>query len=469
MSEKGGGALDKWLMNNTVARTFAFFLALMLWLVLKMEPVTSSRTGAPPPPPPQSEKTFVGLPLHVLHDEAYEIEANPQTVQLTLKGDAARIRLLTPAQLKVTVDARGLSPGTYTLSPRLTEGGTGLNWSVEPGTAQVRVLNKKQSEQNFPVEVKFLSSADKGVDQTAWLTNVQPSTVQVSGAPELVQSVESVRVEVDPLTLPKSGLLTWSDRLVPVAYDHQGKVVPVQIQPGQVTVTLIAKPSSSDTLRRDLPFSFNLLGAPRAGYTVTSWEITPNLAIVEGKKDVLEKMKSLHLGDLSVQDETQDVTRSISLAPLIPQGVTLLDPQTVTVTIHIDPLDVRAVRLPIKIVGVPPGLDSVLLNPKDATVQVELSGNRDALQSIDQLIRDGTFTATIDGRDQQEGEYTLPIKVQPPPGLLLKSVQPEQATVLFKPKDKAVIAPGDDQDGSSTGAPVDPGSSTNNDNGKKNP
>lgn len=452
-------------MNNTIARTFALFLALMLWLVLKMEPVTSSRTGAPPPP--LNEKTFVALPLHVLHDEAYDVSVQPETVQLTVKGDSGRIRLLTPAQLKVTVDARGLGPGKYTLSPKLTEGGTYVTWSIEPGTVEATVSEKKEGDGVFPVEVMFQPSPDlKGIE-SSYLTYVNPTTVKVLGTPKLVQTVKHVKVEIDPSTLPRDGFLTWSEQIKPVAYDASGKIVPVQFQPERVTVLLTS--SSTGTLRRELPFSFNLVGAPHAGYTVSGWEITPNLGMIEGDKQVMDQLKSIHLGDLSVQDATGDVTHTIALSSLLPQGVTLIKPQKVSVTIRIVPLDIQSVRLPIRIVGLDSGLDSAFVNPKDGVIQIELSGQRDMLGSIDQWIRDGTISATIDVRHQQEGELTLPIKVQLPAGLILKSTQPEQATVLLKAKDKATMAPSDGLDSGGQAPTGDGGGTPNSENGKKTP
>lgn len=457
-------------MNNTIARTFALFLALMLWLVLKMEPVTSSRTGAPPPP--MNEKTFIALPLHVLHDEAYDVSVQPETVQLTVKGDSGRIRLITPAGLKVTVDARGLGPGTYTLYPKLTEGGTYVTWSIEPATVEVTVSEKKESDALFPVDVILLPSSDRKDLESSYQTYVNPTTVKVLGTPKLVQTVKHVKVEIDPSSLPEDGFLTWSEQVKPVAYDAAGKVVPVQLQPELVTV-LLTSSSSKGMLRRELPFSFNLVGAPHAGYTVAGWEITPNLATVEGDKNVLDQLKSIDLGDLSVQDATTDVTQSFELSTLLPKGVTLVKPQKVSVTIHIVPLniqsDVQSIRLPVHIVGLDPGWVAAFVNPKDGVIQVELSGARDMLGSIEPWIRDGTIAATVNVERQQEGEITLPIKVQLPPGLILKSMQPEQATVLLKAKDKATLAPSDPLDGGSQGTTGDAGGAPNSENGKKSP
>lgn len=176
---------------------------------------------------------LAAIPVEVLVDEnTYEVSGVPSTADITVEGDSADIQLVrTQNSASITADLRNLGEGTNTVPLDASGLPTGLTVRVTPATVQV-TLAKKYSKTFFinPDLIVGTGQSINAYNKPA----LSSRSVTVRATRDKLNAIRAIRAIVDT-----SGYDGGFVAEVPlVAYDSQGKQVPVTISPASVTATV---------------------------------------------------------------------------------------------------------------------------------------------------------------------------------------------------------------------------------------
>lgn len=303
------------LRENLIYKLLAlgFAIALHFYVVAQENP-SLSRTILVP-------LTVRGLPPNLLFDE----KAAPQ-ISVTLNGPADILNHLPDADVVATVDLSQAHAGKNT--PKsvhiiLPPGESGLGADAQPAVVSVGLANKVK-------RMVPISASDPGTPPAGYLfhaARITPHYATLEGSQEAVASVHQIVANVD-----SGGAVGTIESDFPlVALDAQGaQVSDVAVTPtsAHVFIKMDRVPSS-----RTLFVNADLTGAPPYPYKVTGVDVSPQTVTVAGRPEFLSQVSTVQTAPISVTGATTDVTRRVDCIP--PSGLTISEPQQVTVTVHI--------------------------------------------------------------------------------------------------------------------------------------
>jgi YbbR domain-containing protein len=127
---------------------------------------------------------------------------------------------------------------------------------------------------------------------------------------------------------------------------------------------------------------------------------------------------------LDLQDAKEDISTRLALD--LPDGVTLIGPQTVQVQVSITPIQnsIKLSNLPIKVIGIAEGLTA---NTFPDSVVVIISGPVPVLETL--TAQDVTVTVDVTGLGV--GDYQLEPRVDPPSNVSFDSILPGTVEVVL--------------------------------------
>lgn len=180
------------------------------------------------------------------------------------------------------------------------------------------------------------------------------------------------------------------DRITIDVSNVRGGEVPISPErievPDGLTVTSVA-PSAvrvvfEEKIEREVEVAPILSGSPELGYAVVAGQVAvaPRRVTVRGPEGVVAAMSQVRTQDISVDGRSRPFRADVSLLP--PQHVEIAWKGTVAVDVPIAGRWTGGARVAVTGDGVDPA--RVLLEP--AAVEIELTGNRDA---IDRLVAAG--------------------------------------------------------------------------------
>lgn len=86
------------------------------------------------------EHTFRSVPIHLRNlPPSLSAEANPSTVNVTIRGSRDAVNRVDPDELNVFVDLQGLGSGTYTVTPHGVASSQAGVIRIDPSTVQVHI------------------------------------------------------------------------------------------------------------------------------------------------------------------------------------------------------------------------------------------------------------------------------------------------------------------------------------------
>ena len=219
----------------------------------------------------------------------------------------------------------------------------------------------------------------------------------------------TVRVEEDIIDqLKKSDFQATADlssmsdvHAVPIKVEALRYKEQLDIDTDNATVKITLEDLKSD----QIPVTVKITGKPAKGYTVSNETATPNLVSVSGPKSVIAQIDEI-VATVDVTGLKKDVTMTQSVkcydsdGEEISQDDITLDTTKIKVQIHLS--KTKTVKLSVKTKGTPASgyiLGSIDCKPKE----VEITGNSDDLESIDEI-----QLATLDiGNSTKSVEKTI--------------------------------------------------------------
>ncbi|MCF0105611.1 MAG: hypothetical protein HUJ53_02485 [Holdemanella sp.] len=219
--------VDKILFGKKSAIFASFVFALMIVYPLNKEQIHLMIN---------KEKLSISLnnvEVKVLADtEMYEITGVPNTVEVTISGEATEVQEYKQKGEHVVVcDLRSLDVGTTIVDLVLESPPENAEVKVNPGSATV-ILSKKETME-FPLEVQLLVGVNQKI--TDYKTpKLSQSTVEIIASKETLARIRVVKAIVD--ATGNTGEFETDAKIV--AYDSDGNVLNVKISPNTIKATV---------------------------------------------------------------------------------------------------------------------------------------------------------------------------------------------------------------------------------------
>ncbi|HEV8669646.1 MAG TPA: CdaR family protein [Candidatus Limnocylindria bacterium] len=348
----------------------------------------------------------------------YVLRGQLGDVGVTLRGIAGTADRVALSDLHATIDVKSLTLGRAEPQDArviVTVAKDGVEVvDVLPATISVRV--EKLTSRNIPVQPRFANSPPSGA--RAGDAAVNPTEVRVTGPESDISRIVAVLA-----TVGFGDAQTDIETSTPaIAVDAAGAPIDgLQMEPGVVVVKVPVLPIATT---RTVPVVFNLRGAVAAGYWVVGVAMDPFAVTVRGDEKVLATLDRIETLAIDVGGLSATKTQSVGLA--IPEGVTLLKPTDVTVTMTVQPL--TGTRLFTSVVVVTGLATNQVADVDPTSVTVLFAGPVPALTALttDQA------SATVDASGRAPGTYTLDVIVRAPSGVTVQTLQPPRVAVTIR-------------------------------------
>ena len=334
------------------------------------------------------------------NSEAYVVEGLPTHADITLIGRSADLYLAKqyPSN-NVTVDLRGLRPGSHKVPLRYNQRLSSIDYKIDPSTATI-VIYEKVSETR---ELDFdLVHKDK-LDRKLVVENVDLSRndIIIKGAEHRLRQVASVKalVDINNINNPAVGNVTLNDILL-VAYDSAGKTVDVEMVPNRISASIrIASPS------KEVPIEIVPVGELAFGKSIK--DIIPSVPRVTlfGDAEVLNNIESFPI-TVDVKNLATDKEFNINLKA--PSGVRDISIKVINIRITLDDVTTKEFSdIRISHINLDPNLRVGAASAEDSRVAVIVKGSAAAIEALDI----STLNATIDLSGYGEGTHEVEVRV----------------------------------------------------------
>lgn len=333
-------------------------------------------------------------------------DSKPHTITLTIVGPRSVVSQLNRSNVTVSVDlaSQVTSAGRKQLeySIRFPSTVNLSNIKISRSASSIEAEIVKYSTKTIRIETKFSGSVAKDYlcDEDDFA--VSPSELTIHGEESLVQSVSHAVVELDAADLDS----TWTGELPVVLVGMDGS----EIDPKDLEL-------SAETVQgvfpvrhyKDVPLTVELIsGGGATKEDVTNWKLTPSTIRVIGTEEKLEKLDSLSLGEIHLEDVITSFEEEFEI--VLPSGVTHADDQTkATLSFELSSkLETQTITTDkILLNHVPEGYTAELDEP---TLSVDIRGEKDSMK----LLRPEyvTVEADLSGVEAKTGGITVPATVK---------------------------------------------------------
>ena len=320
------------------------------------------------------------------------------------------------SSFRATADLSGVKPSESDSTP--------IRVTLKADDSRIQIIDYKPQQIFVRLDPLIHKQVGVKVFETNLPSGLQPgtpvlsvATVDVSGAATYVRRVAyaqaAVRIDASGLDVDEEVDLVARD-----ATDL--KVDNVTFNPTTVHVQIqVGSQLRTETVPVNAARS--IVGAPAAGYYITSIDVKPSVVAVQGQADVLALLNGrANTKPISISGATHDVTANVGLD--LPSGVTS-DTATVSITIHLaSPTASRSVSVGVVPVDARSDRIYTLSTP---SVIVTLSGAAAALNAFDS----STLVGTVSVGTLDVGTHTVNITVVVPAGINAGLISPAQITV----------------------------------------
>ena len=189
-------------------------------------------------------------------------------------------------------------------------------------------------------------------------------------------------------------------------------VVVTQVTPSSVAIRF--EPSAT----RMVPVIPSIEGEPAPGFIVGRASANPPTVEIVGPESVLRRVTEAITEPLWVGSASADV-RSTVVVGVPDDGVRLKGTRTAVVSVAIVPApeERQLTSVPVRTRNLAPGLNASVT---PSTVKVRVRGTQESLAKI----RDTSIVAYVDLEGTDRGDYGLPVRLEPAPGVGLDQLDP---------------------------------------------
>ncbi|WPZ18576.1 CdaR family protein [Geobacillus subterraneus] len=390
--------MDKLMDHPWFIRVVSLLLAIMLYMSANVGAKTGEQTrntfGQ------EDTETLIDIPVVAYYDEENLIVSGvPKYVNVTLQGPASIVKpTALQRNFEVYVDLTDLPLGTYTVPIKYKDISEKLKVNIQPSSVKVTIREKVSKR--FPVGVEFFNRNKMPDGYSVGEPTVEPGTVMITGAKELIDEISFVKAIVDL----EGATETLTKEVRVRVYSRRGNEIDVEPQPSVVEVTVpVNSPSKT------VPLQVQTTGELPDGVHLVSVNPEPNRVTIYGSKGVLDQIQQLDGLKVDLDDITDDTT--VELDVPLPDGVKSVEPTKIKVHIDVETDEARTWEdVPIAVVGLPDSYEADFLKPLGGKTNVRLIGPPDIVRGLTK--DDVRLYVDVSGLDA--GEHQVPIRWDKP-------------------------------------------------------
>ncbi|MGX1984089.1 YbbR domain-containing protein [Thermolongibacillus altinsuensis] len=390
--------MDKLMNNPWFIRIFSLLLALMIYMSVNIE--TQSNSVAKNTVGKTDVETVTEVPVVAYYDqENLVVSGIPKFVNVTLEGPKS---ILKPTALQrdfeIYVDLSNLELGTHKVPLKYRNISDKLRVKIDPATITV-VIDERVSR-DFPVEVDFINKNKIADGYSPEQPIVKPNLVKVTGAKNIVERVALVKARIDLRNAEET--IERESRVT--VYDREGNVLPLEVEPSVVDITVPIKSPS-----KTVPFKINRKGALKKGLSIVKIEAVPNEVTIFGPKARIDEIEFIDGITINLDEITENTTLEVDVP--LPKGVKAVDPGKIKIYIEVEKEEKRTFEdVPIQILGLSDAYTAQFLNPEDGKLTINALGAPSVLHSI----QTEDIELYLNVSEFGIGEHEVPIEVNGP-------------------------------------------------------
>lgn len=414
--------MDNLMDRPWFLRITALALAIILFFSVQAE--EDKKTGSSPIG--DSQDILRDVPVEVYFDnENLVVTGVPKTVNMSIDGPSNLVqstKLLKDFTLKV--DLTDLRLGRHTVKIQAENVSDKLNVRLDP--ASVDVVIEEKISKTFPVEPEF-NERLLAEGYLAVKKEVKPSTIEVTGAKSVVESINFVKVSATG----DSGINKSFEQKARVrVLDRDLNKLNVTIEPEEVTVSVEVKENS-----KEVPIVLRERGVPGENIVIDSVFTDTKMVTLFGPQKTLETIDEIRV-DVDISKMKESGTVEVNLPK--PKGVSKLSEEKIKVNVSVKVLDgedpppdvsmepttdvekdvtKEFKNIPVAVKGLDEKYSSTFLKPVNGVVDVTVTAKEEVIKSLN----NSDFDISIDasGTDQ-EGEHSYPLSVVGPDDIAWK-------------------------------------------------
>ncbi len=399
------------LMDKDISvKVISVLFAIVLWLYVASEQN------------PIEYRNIKDIPVRLTNVEAAEKsslaikEGDNYKVNISLKGKRDILMEANMKDIYAEADLRGFTREGVNTVPVEVKGLPANVELVDVEPEHIKVT--LESIISVEVPVKVITGGSTRAGYTALVPKITPAQVLVRGPESQLRGVQVVTA-----TLNMTGVAEDVSEVLPVKVvdKDNNEVAGIEISPNIVDVTVPVRKT------KNVPVEVVLEGHVAAGKEVSDISQDINYIVLYGEEDVLNSIEKLRTKPVRIWGIESSTYYSTDL--VIPQGVWPVNGiSTVSVFVDIENVITKQIDIEeIEYADVPEGLQlSEDQSGQDPPViKVTVEGRESIINTL--TAEDIKIYSRL--KDMSPGTHTVPLMVELPEGVILKSIQPKEVEV----------------------------------------
>lgn len=375
-------------------RIVAFLLALLLYTSVnfQQDDTVQDSNGA------GNNSETLEVPVNLYYDtDNLVVTGAPETVAVNIQGPRTIVQsAIRLKDFEVYIDLTNAEIGQQEVQIQIRNLSDKLTATIDPTYVTVSVQEKVTRE--FTVEPEFNADLlEEGF--IAGQPTVDPKTVQITGAKDIVEQISYVKATIDTNgtldnTVTREARVQVLDRFL--------NKLDVIVEPEIVDVTIPVRP-----IEKTVPIVIKREGVLPEGITVESMTLSEESTTIRAvSQEILDQ-----INDIEIPVNMAELTgsREITIPLELPEGVLLMEPNEVTLTITLTK-EVTFTEIPIEVEGLGENEEIEFVNPETGSINISLIGSPEVINSIEA----DALQVLIDVSTLEAGEHEVALSFTPP-------------------------------------------------------
>lgn len=338
------------------------------------------------------------------------------TVDLTVTGRALDVYNAKPEDFRLEADMGGyLKKGDNNIPVEVKSTPKGVQVVNKNGYASIKVKLDLLVEKTVPITINITGSTKAGYGYVKPV--IRPTEALISGASTYVNSVTSAYGQID-ISNAQSDITSS----IPIkVLDKEGRIVQnVTVEPKFIDVFVPVK------LSKTVPVVVKTKGELPKDKVLKAIKSSNETLMILGDANILKKINSISTVEIELSNITSSVTKDVPLN--IPKDIDVFGGiKSINVDFIVENKVEKTIRVPIEFIN---KNNDYTYSFEKEYVEVTFSGAESIMKEIGQE----DFNVSVDLKDLGEGTYNLPIKLQSPSYIQVKSQNIEKVLVTIQKK-----------------------------------
>lgn len=406
------------MLNNFSLKILSVIVAIVFWIII----VNIYD--------PSIKVTVSGVTVQLLNEESlsnmgysYEIEDGSK-ISVYVSGPRSLVSGISASDITATVDLSTVNiySDYVDIAVKLQKNGTGYAAvQVAPKTTAVKVNIENRATKTIDIVATVVNNPAAGY--IVGDCKILPSTVTITGAQSIINSIGSVKAVVD-INNAKEDVVTTCELEV---YNTNGKIISKEkLDMSRKTIDV----KVSILPIKEIAIEVGHKGEVANGFVLTGVEPEADKIIIAGDAYELEVIDKIVIPAdvIDVSGISEDTLYEIDLNKYLPEGIVTGGDNIFKVNVRVEALNSRKVNIApedIAIINVADGYEAEIISEG---INVTISGRKVSLEGVTV----DSLKPVIDLEGIQEGNHDVEVKLTTPDGCSISGTYRVSVQVVSK-------------------------------------